>query len=325
MFDFTKTSSRLLVDLINEDNGTQFHPSTVLFSNVTTLESGSKNTQVLLSGAPDSGYDDSVSLTYDRVPVSGFVGSIELVYLVQSQATISDLLPLINETLNINLTDEEIQDGPLPSLGSQPNSLEDVDVVMVPQCLVYTGTLTVQITNGEISLQSIITNTELSGFYIESQTPIRARMESANGLPLEGSGGNYSHTSPGVAVLSYTEEDTVEDYEIFVENATLQWANDTWSIAITLRAPYNGFANAELQRLVDSANAEDLLSTYMLGSENFLDILSTTGDVENISEDDELVGVRLLIQAQIPAPTANGSELDTLPQIDFVFYFSPEA
>lgn len=171
MFDYTKTPDQLLIDLINEDNNTNLLPNLVVFSEpvVEETEGATKNTRINISAAVGSGYNDAVDLTYDRVPLGGFVGTIELVFLAEDpqNTTLVSLIPNLNTMLNINLTVDDFVDGPLPTFTDVPNQIIQVLVAATATSLVYIGDLSIGITNGGIDLSQVLTVTDLEGFTID--------------------------------------------------------------------------------------------------------------------------------------------------------------
>lgn len=165
MFDYTKAPKALLVDLINEDNGTSVDGSLLVFSNPAEYV-GEKNTTITVTGAAESGYSGSVDFFYNRVPVEGFVGTVELSFFTDGMSTVAELIESVNATLNINLTVDDFVDGPLPEFGSVPNQSLPLNIQTASNSLVYYSSLDVIVSNGEISLLDIVTVTELSGFNV---------------------------------------------------------------------------------------------------------------------------------------------------------------
>lgn len=180
MFDYTKAPKTLVTELINEDNATN------LLANLIELTVpaapaveyvGEKNTAITVSGAVGSGYTGSVPLFYDRVAVTGFVGTVDLTFQLGDAQNVADLVPEVNSLLNINLTADDFTDAALPAFGNEPNETQPVDVVIAAGSLVYTGTLTINVSNGELSLVDLITTTELNGFFIDPTQVVDAPIE----------------------------------------------------------------------------------------------------------------------------------------------------
>lgn len=169
MFDYTKDPLQLLIELINEDNSLGLTDELVEFGlpTTTTGEDPPKNTSINVSALPGSGYTGNVDVTYDRVPTSGFVGTVDLTFQLGDAENVSDMIPEINALLNINLTENDYVDAPLPEFEGEPNEVIPVIITMDADSLVYLGSLTIQISAGEIDLASVITTTELTGFFID--------------------------------------------------------------------------------------------------------------------------------------------------------------
>lgn len=169
MFDYTKTPKRLLVELINEDNEIALNPDFVVFNlpAVVTDDTPIRNTTISVSGTPDSAYIGSRELFYNRVPVAGFIGTLDLSFPRGTAQTIQDIIPQINQLLNINLTPADYIDGDLPPIPLNPDQGVSVNILMHQHSLVYLGGLDIILIGDEVDLAAVFTVTELAGFFID--------------------------------------------------------------------------------------------------------------------------------------------------------------
>ncbi|MGG4591654.1 hypothetical protein ACLPJK_25705 [Pseudomonas aeruginosa] len=169
MFDYTKDSKQLLVELINSDNGLSLAPSLVVFGlpTATTGENPTRNTTINVSGAQGSGYVGNKDVTYDRVPASGFIGTVNLTFVKGDAQNLSEFLPEINAVLKTNILPADVVDAAVPEFGTEPNEIQPVSLSISADSLVYMGAVPFNISNGELDLSALITVTELAGFTID--------------------------------------------------------------------------------------------------------------------------------------------------------------
>ncbi len=162
--DFSKASNQIVIDLINEAN------STPLALNVVDLglptangEGAARNTSVTVTAKVGSGYKDAVTVTYNRLQISGFTEE-QITLPVGDAVNISDLIPELNSALGVNLQPGEFTDGPIPAFqGGVANETVDVEIVISADSLAYLGSITIKVKADDISLQDIVTVTELDG------------------------------------------------------------------------------------------------------------------------------------------------------------------
>ncbi len=176
MFDYTKAPALLLTELINTDNSLALTPALIVFGlpNAATGETPPRNTTINVSAASGSGYTGQKDVSYDRVPVSGFVGTVDLTFQLGDAENVADLIPEINALLHINLTAADYVDAALPAFGNEPNEVQEVVVQISSDSLVYLGSLTINVTNGTLDLAALITTTELTGFTIDPSQVVNA-------------------------------------------------------------------------------------------------------------------------------------------------------
>ena len=155
--DFSKASAAIILDLIN---GSQTPPATLTAADITlgvpsanaTDPETTGDTAVVVTGVLAEGYKGSVTVTYNRVPITAVVGANSDEFEVGSATNVSDLLAQINARFGINLTAAEITDAALPDVTGGAAS-----------CLVYSGTLSLTLVPNATELNTVITTPALDG------------------------------------------------------------------------------------------------------------------------------------------------------------------
>lgn len=163
--DFSKASAAIILDLIN---GSQTPPATLTAADITlgvpsanaTDPETTGDTAVVVTGVLAEGYKGSVTVTYNRVPITAVVGANSDEFEVGSATNVSDLLAQINARFGINLTAAEITDAALPDVTGGAASF---DLVIAASCLVYSGTLSLTLVPNATELNTVITTPALDG------------------------------------------------------------------------------------------------------------------------------------------------------------------
>lgn len=138
--DFTKDPHEIIVDLINNDNGTTLAANILSFSSPTATVSGStRNTSVTISGTPTSGYVNNVDMQYDRINLAVISNYFSSTVNVTSPTHVSDLIPAINAQFKVNLTTDDYVNDVLGNPDS--NGQIQVTIQAASQSLVYYGSL----------------------------------------------------------------------------------------------------------------------------------------------------------------------------------------
>lgn len=166
--DYTRDEIDVLIDLIRRDNSNKIlHPLMVSFGNPNTFNPTpeiARNSMVVATARPGYQYRGSQTFYYNRVPLNKFVdvGITDLDFKEEGKTNISDLLPELNERLNINLSANRIIDSGLPVI---PEGVASVDVLIqvLPTSLVYKDTLLVRLVRPDNDLAVIIRRPKLDG------------------------------------------------------------------------------------------------------------------------------------------------------------------
>jgi len=171
--DYTRDEIDVVIDLIRRDNGNKpLSNMMVTFGNPNVFdptEEIDRNTLVIGTAIPGFKYRNSQSFYYNRVPLTKFVdpGVTNLDFDPDDKLRVSDLLPELNERLNINLKANRIIDSALPVLGEDDVSV-DVQIQVLPISMVYLGNLLVRLTRPNNDLVIAIPDPELDGIVYEA-------------------------------------------------------------------------------------------------------------------------------------------------------------
>lgn len=162
--DFLQTNSKILLDLINADNTTSLPESAItLGAPVSTGDPTGLITTVVATAVSGSGYSGTQTFTYNRVDL-GFMAVNEPDLVLESEeTTIHALIPLLNSTFGIQLTPDDIVDGPVPDL--EPDVISQVTITAAAGSLVWAKSVTLDITQPLVPLSSVLTVTSLDGLY----------------------------------------------------------------------------------------------------------------------------------------------------------------
>jgi hypothetical protein len=137
--DFNQPAVDILLDQLNYDNNAGITPQLVVFQNPSANATGAqRNTTVQITSVEGSGFTGSVDWQYNRVDISVVPGIRSTLISVPNGATlISQLLPNINLAYGIQLTAEDIVDGPIPTFIGLPNEKHNFTLVIAATALVY--------------------------------------------------------------------------------------------------------------------------------------------------------------------------------------------
>jgi hypothetical protein len=164
--DYTKSPEQILIDLINNDNTGAFPMTTALigFGAPSVVDIGGRNTEVVATAKPGSGYTGSQTFHYNRVDMANIPGVRPTSFQKGDATNLSDLIAEINVAYGINLTVADFVDVALPTFDdAQPHETQNVVMAAAAGSLVWVGQLTLTIDANDIALSSVLTTTELNG------------------------------------------------------------------------------------------------------------------------------------------------------------------
>lgn len=173
MTDLTKAPKDIIIGLINADNGTNI-PVGLLELGLPSVFVGARNTEITLTAGAGSGYSGSVDFTYNRLHLQTDVldaSGKTAVFPLGDSVTKADFILELNELLNINLTPDDFEDGPLPDFTGEPNETHSVQLVAKTDSLIYIGSLTFDVKGEDVPLSSVLTVTQLNGLTYEPPAP----------------------------------------------------------------------------------------------------------------------------------------------------------
>jgi hypothetical protein len=159
--DYTQTPEQILTAIINASRGSNLVASQLVFG-VPAVNVGTRNTKITVAAAGGSGLAGSVTVSYDRRDIVAVPGDRIRTFTPNGASLVSELLPLINEAWEINLTAHDIVDGPLPVFsGDAPAETKPFTLQIDSDCKIYLGSVELQVRRQDILLSSIIDVTDL--------------------------------------------------------------------------------------------------------------------------------------------------------------------
>lgn len=169
--NFGQNSDYIVLDLLNEQNGTEFSLADI--SITTSGAANTKATTMTVTALDGSGYRGTTTHSYNRVLLSEIPGSDETIEL-EGPVTVGDVLTQINLRFGINLTevDVHVNGQPLEMVGSDDVTLEpevitqfSVDANALPGGKVWVGTHVFNLTAAAQLLSSVWGITTLDGLF----------------------------------------------------------------------------------------------------------------------------------------------------------------
>lgn len=174
---YSKPSEQLVYDLINQDNPTlpvALSPSNVSLSNPSVYSPGSgiANSQIRVSGIPNSYYIGSKQLSYRRIAFADLFKGVSIEIKKYSAASVSavpftlyQLLSDINTKYGLSLTEDDIIDAnfPIASDNVYPERTCKVSMVANANSKAFVGSVDVRWRWDEPYLANIAPNTDLDG------------------------------------------------------------------------------------------------------------------------------------------------------------------
>lgn len=162
-WDLLRPPEEIIVDLINNDNGTSLLPGELTYGIPTAITARRHNTTVVVIATPGSTLTGSTKLTYNRINLADVPGDLPTHFEVDDAQSIADLIPAIDAAYGIALTPNDYVDGPLPiATDTVPNEQLSFDLVANVKSLIYYNRLTLQMPRREIALSRVIPNVRIS-------------------------------------------------------------------------------------------------------------------------------------------------------------------
>lgn len=272
VYDLTKSANQLIIDLINASNGTALIPDSFSFSIPKPTGLKKLNTKITLTPVQGSNYDvGDVTVRYRRIQLGDIVNNQETIIDATNFSYIADLIPQLNSAYQINLTENDYINAPIPSVLSQNELLS---IVANSQSLIYIGEAIVNLvlpsTLGHIYGNLLITNTTVIGdllAYINQHYPSR--------------------------LLLTTNNVTLSTPTVYSGNANPAGNTDI-TITATTGEGYTGNITVNYNRLLLSSISTDtiqLLSEFPFTEEIILDELNTQFDLSLSASDVLLISV----------------------------------
>nr|UVX43127.1 MAG: hypothetical protein [Bacteriophage sp.] len=134
----TKQTATLIYDLINDANEIDIDASILSLSAPTVLsgDATGKNTSVVGTPLPGSGYKNTVRLTYDRLDMTVLLQKLVKQVVVPNLTQTTDVLSAFNEKYGFLLVAGDIVNESITSTGGT----QSITVTMADSCPAFIGT-----------------------------------------------------------------------------------------------------------------------------------------------------------------------------------------
>lgn len=179
--DFTKREVEILIDLIKADNGGKaLSPAQITFGlpyAYTPTAQIPRNTVIVGTAVEGGLYEGSQTFYYNRVHLDEFVewGVTNLTFVVNEERYFTDLLPEINQRLNIRLEEERVYNALLPDFSPGKPQIATIRLEANPDSICYLGSININLVNSGIDLKDLLWDTSLSGLTYEPDLIISVR------------------------------------------------------------------------------------------------------------------------------------------------------
>jgi hypothetical protein len=162
--DFNRAPEAILVDMINQTNGSTLTPESVFFGvpEVVPGVSPVRNTQITVTARPSLTVSGQQVITYDRVSLADVPGSRSKLFARGLASRVSQLIPSINAAYGILLTDADYLDEALP-LPKFSGEIVSFALVAAPNSLVYRGSVVLKTQRPAQQLGDVLSVLSMNG------------------------------------------------------------------------------------------------------------------------------------------------------------------
>lgn len=165
--NYTALPAQIVLDLINRHNHQEVPLDAITFGEPQFTGASDRQTVLHVSALPDSGYNGSVDVIYNRIPLS-FMGDNEPDLIIEThERSMHALIPFLNQTFGINLTTDDIVDTHIPV--QEADVYTQVAIEAKAGSLVYVGDYRLTFTLPLIELSSLIPVWMLDGLHYPSE------------------------------------------------------------------------------------------------------------------------------------------------------------
>lgn len=187
--DYTKLPEQILLDLINNDNGTSFQMGQLLFSAPTVRANddgepahNNRRTSIRVTAAEGTGYANYVDMKYNRIhfrdvfELNNLDNAIEfpiaaIPFELTENTRLADLIPVINARYGLALQVSDFWDRALPVFnGPPPYDNAYVRLEAKPESPVFVGGVRLRILPNDYPLDQRLPNNVLSGLEYDNTT-----------------------------------------------------------------------------------------------------------------------------------------------------------
>ena len=162
--NYTLPPEQLVIDLINNDNGTQFKVGQIIFGIPRLVYNCRHNTSVKVTASKESYWSGSTILHYNRIDIDDVAHGKSKEFEITTETKLSDLMPAINSRYHLKLNDTDYIDVPLPLFRNIPNEEYPVILEVSDVSLVFIEKLILKVSKaGQLILSIVLKNTILDG------------------------------------------------------------------------------------------------------------------------------------------------------------------
>jgi hypothetical protein len=196
--DFKKSSLDIVLDLINEQNGTSFTHNHMGFSDPMAGEG--KSTSLVVTAKVGSGYRGSYGFNYNRVPLTEVPELASPETHEVDVAKYSDVLGFINTKFGVNIGLEDVTVNGVdlttddPAYSSEFDEVNSFTIAAKGKSLVWLGTTDLALTRVRQDLSAVWTNDSPDGLYPPGYSAIEYPSDA---FMVQSSDGSVRTTSDG--------------------------------------------------------------------------------------------------------------------------------
>lgn len=173
MYDISMLSRDQVLALINQSSGLSLTWEQVEFGEpvAATGETPERNTELVITGIPNSGYRGTATIMYDRINLAEFKPLVtEAVLQVDGEPTIEKLLASFNELFGSNLELEDIRDDhSIPTAAEIEDGLE-FTLRAAAASYAYRGDVSLTIQPLDVDIDLAIEDKMLDGLVLQQPT-----------------------------------------------------------------------------------------------------------------------------------------------------------
>lgn len=166
--DFSQEEDKIILDLVNYDNGTNFTLAELQTASPVVQDG---KVRVRITPVQGTGYGGFVNVEYKRINIGEFIELFRPDGLVVQQGNAEntvDFLDEINTLLGTSIKPSSVVSSPIGEWEGTPNEIKEVSFTMHANSKVYEGEAFLIVDGNDIPLASVVTKNVLSGLRLPS-------------------------------------------------------------------------------------------------------------------------------------------------------------